>query len=101
MAARTEGSSDLPAIEARASLYWTAALPLLERLQRNQTIRAPHTRLFEYQGQVLTLYFFCPLNNFFVTQQFLMIFSKICELMLVLLCDENYEADVLTVVLIV
>jgi hypothetical protein len=31
-------------------LYWTAALPLLERLRRNQTIRAPHTRLFEYQG---------------------------------------------------
>jgi E3 SUMO-protein ligase RanBP2 len=58
MAARTEGSSDLPAIEARASLYWTAALPLLERLQRNQTIRAPHTRLFEYQGQVLALYSF-------------------------------------------
>jgi E3 SUMO-protein ligase RanBP2 len=58
MAARTEGSDDLPAIEARASLYWTAALPLLERLQRNQTIRAPHTRLFEYQGQVLALYSF-------------------------------------------
>ncbi|PNF19022.1 hypothetical protein B7P43_G11805 [Cryptotermes secundus] len=54
MAARTEGSSDLPAIEARASLYWTAALPLLERLQRNQTIRAPHTRLFEYQGKELS-----------------------------------------------
>lgn len=100
MAARTEGSSDLPAIEARASLYWTAALPLLERLQRNQTIRAPHTRLFEYQGQVLALYFFYPFNSF-CTQQFLMISSKIYELMLVLLCDENYEADVLTVVLIV
>jgi E3 SUMO-protein ligase RanBP2 len=50
MAAHTEGSGDVPAIEARACVYWTAALPLLERLQRNQTIRAAHTRLFEYQG---------------------------------------------------
>ncbi|XP_069676446.1 E3 SUMO-protein ligase RanBP2 isoform X2 [Periplaneta americana] len=54
MAARTEGSNDLPAIEARASLYWMSALPLLERLQRNQAIRAPHTRLFEYQGKELS-----------------------------------------------
>ena len=50
MSARTEESSDLHAVEARSLLYWTAALPLLERLQRNQTIRAPQTRLFEYQG---------------------------------------------------
>ncbi|PSN43549.1 hypothetical protein C0J52_03693 [Blattella germanica] len=54
MAARTEGSNELSAIEARASLYWTSALPLLERLQRNQAIRAPHTRLFEYQGKELS-----------------------------------------------
>ena len=50
MSARTEGSNALHAVEARALLFWTAALPILERLQRNQTVRAPQTRLFEYQG---------------------------------------------------
>ena len=50
MAARAQRSNELSAVEARASLYWTSALPLLERLQRNQAIRAPHTRLFEYQA---------------------------------------------------
>lgn len=50
MSSRTESAPDLSAVEARAALYWTSALPLLEKLQRNQAIRAPHTRLFEYQG---------------------------------------------------
>ncbi|XP_047107588.1 E3 SUMO-protein ligase RanBP2 [Schistocerca piceifrons] len=54
MAARGECAADVTAIEQRAALYWTSALPLLERLQRNQTIRAPHTKLFEYHGKELS-----------------------------------------------
>ncbi|XP_067013935.2 E3 SUMO-protein ligase RanBP2 [Anabrus simplex] len=54
MGTRTEASAELTAVEARASLYWTSAMPLLDRLQRNQAIRSPHTRLFEYQGKELS-----------------------------------------------
>ncbi|KAL0127950.1 hypothetical protein PUN28_003304 [Cardiocondyla obscurior] len=37
--------------EARSELYWTAALPLLERLQNNQTLRMSPSKLFNYQGK--------------------------------------------------
>ncbi|XP_031356003.1 E3 SUMO-protein ligase RanBP2-like isoform X2 [Photinus pyralis] len=35
--------------EARADLYWKAALPLLEKLQNNQAINYGQNRLFEYK----------------------------------------------------
>ncbi|XP_014473686.1 PREDICTED: E3 SUMO-protein ligase RanBP2-like [Dinoponera quadriceps] len=42
---------DISALEARAELYWSTAVPLLERLQNNQTIRMSASRLFNYQGK--------------------------------------------------
>ncbi|XP_012274477.1 E3 SUMO-protein ligase RanBP2 [Orussus abietinus] len=42
---------DIPALEARSELYWTAAVPLLERLQNNQIIRTTGSKLFDYQGK--------------------------------------------------
>lgn len=45
------GFSEVSAIEARANIYWKAAVPLLERMERKQALRVPPTnRLFEFQG---------------------------------------------------
>ncbi|OXU29741.1 hypothetical protein TSAR_012326 [Trichomalopsis sarcophagae] len=44
-------SSDIPALEARSEMYWSAAVPLLERLQNNQAIRSSHVKLFDYIGK--------------------------------------------------
>ncbi|XP_017875695.1 E3 SUMO-protein ligase RanBP2 isoform X2 [Ceratina calcarata] len=44
-------SSDVPDLEARSEMYWTAAIPLLERLQNNQTIRITNSKFFNYQGR--------------------------------------------------
>lgn len=43
-------SSDIHALESRSEMYWSAAVPLLERLQNNQTIRSSHVKLFDYIG---------------------------------------------------
>ncbi|KAK1127033.1 hypothetical protein K0M31_004646 [Melipona bicolor] len=44
-------SSDIPYLEARSEMYWSAAIPLLERLQNNQTIRITNSKFFNYQGK--------------------------------------------------
>lgn len=44
----------ITALEARAELYWSAAVPLLERLQNNQTIKSSPNRYFDYMGKNLT-----------------------------------------------
>lgn len=49
---KSNESGDIPALEARSELYWSAAVPLLERLQNNQTIRSSHVKLFDYIGYV-------------------------------------------------
>lgn len=43
--------SDIPALEARCELYWSTAIPLLERLQNNQVIRTSNNKIFDYQGK--------------------------------------------------
>ncbi|XP_051162746.1 E3 SUMO-protein ligase RanBP2-like [Leptopilina boulardi] len=43
--------SDIPALEARCELYWSTAIPLIERLQNNQIIRTSNNKLFDYQGK--------------------------------------------------
>ncbi|GLG99976.1 E3 SUMO-protein ligase RanBP2 [Gryllus bimaculatus] len=55
MATRSHAPMEMAEVEARAAMYWTSALPLLDKLQRNQTVRTPHTRLFEYQGKDLSM----------------------------------------------
>ncbi|XP_075236358.1 E3 SUMO-protein ligase RanBP2-like isoform X2 [Lycorma delicatula] len=48
------GYSEIPALEARANIYWKGALPLLERMEKKQALRVPPTnRLFEFQGKDL------------------------------------------------
>lgn len=49
----------IPRWETRSELYWTAAIPLLERLQNNQTLRMSSSKLFNYQGK--------EMNNFELT----------------------------------
>ncbi|KAG8038783.1 hypothetical protein G9C98_000338 [Cotesia typhae] len=48
---KDKDSNDLPFIQARCELYWSAAVPLLERLLNNQQIRMINTRIFYYQGK--------------------------------------------------
>ena len=43
--------SEIPALEVRAELYWSAAIPLLERMQNNQPLRTTSQKLFDYQGK--------------------------------------------------
>ncbi|XP_060534737.1 E3 SUMO-protein ligase RanBP2 [Cylas formicarius] len=43
--------SEAEANEARAELYWNAALPLLERLKKQRAVSYPPCRLFEYRGR--------------------------------------------------
>ncbi|CAL7942946.1 unnamed protein product [Xylocopa violacea] len=44
-------SSDIPDLEARSEMYWSAAIPLLERLQNNQVIRITNSKFFNFQGK--------------------------------------------------
>lgn len=44
-------NSDIPYLEARSEMYWSAAIPLLERLQNNQVIRVTNSKFFNYQGK--------------------------------------------------
>ncbi|XP_014235888.1 ranBP2-like and GRIP domain-containing protein 3 [Trichogramma pretiosum] len=53
-------SGDIPALEARADLYWSAAVPLLERMHNNQTIRSSQKKLFDYTGK--------EMNNMEITE---------------------------------
>ncbi|XP_071455699.1 E3 SUMO-protein ligase RanBP2 isoform X2 [Hetaerina americana] len=53
-------SNEVHALEERANIYWAAALPLLERLSRNQAIQFPQSRMFDYQCKP-------PLSNSDVT----------------------------------
>ncbi|XP_011170959.2 E3 SUMO-protein ligase RanBP2 [Solenopsis invicta] len=59
MKEKDEASGNISKWEARSELYWTAALPLLERLQNNQTLRMSPSKLFNYQGK--------EMNNFELT----------------------------------
>ncbi|KAL6255296.1 hypothetical protein P5V15_013636 [Pogonomyrmex californicus] len=59
MKEKDESNGYISRWEARSELYWTAALPLLERLQNNQTLRMSPTKLFNYQGK--------DMNNFELT----------------------------------
>ena len=44
-------NNDIPYLEARSEMYWSAAVPLLERLQNNQVIRITNSKFFNYQGK--------------------------------------------------
>ncbi|XP_012059721.1 PREDICTED: E3 SUMO-protein ligase RanBP2-like [Atta cephalotes] len=59
MKEKDEANGYIPRWEARSELYWTAALPLLERIQNNQTLRISSSKLFNYQGK--------EMNNFELT----------------------------------
>ncbi|XP_012522042.1 E3 SUMO-protein ligase RanBP2 [Monomorium pharaonis] len=59
MKEKDEANGYIPRWEARSELYWTAALPLLERLQNNQTLRMSPSKLFTYKGK--------DMNNFELT----------------------------------
>lgn len=41
---------DIKPLEVRYELYWSTVIPLLERLQNNQTIRMTNSKLFNYEG---------------------------------------------------
>ncbi|OXU19331.1 hypothetical protein TSAR_016190 [Trichomalopsis sarcophagae] len=43
-------SNDIPALESRSEVYWSAAVPLLQKLQNNQTISSSYVKLFDYAG---------------------------------------------------
>nr|XP_034186328.1 ranBP2-like and GRIP domain-containing protein 4 [Osmia lignaria] len=47
-------NSDIPDLEARSEMYWSTAVPLLERLQNNQVIRITNTKFFNYQGKEMS-----------------------------------------------
>uniref|UniRef100_A0A0C9REL7 RANBP2 protein n=1 Tax=Fopius arisanus TaxID=64838 RepID=A0A0C9REL7_9HYME len=45
---------DIPMLEARCELYWETAVPLVERLINNQTIRSTSSKIFDYQGKEMS-----------------------------------------------
>jgi len=49
-----EDEEDVLPWDARSDMYWTAAIPLLERLQNNQTLRMSPSKLFNYQGKEMS-----------------------------------------------
>ncbi|XP_046668951.1 E3 SUMO-protein ligase RanBP2 isoform X2 [Homalodisca vitripennis] len=49
-----EKSEDYNALVNRASLYWTTAIPLLERVERNQAVRVSDSKLFDYPRKELS-----------------------------------------------
>ncbi|XP_057333326.1 E3 SUMO-protein ligase RanBP2-like [Microplitis mediator] len=51
---KDKDNNDLTFIQARCELYWSAAVPLLERLLNNQQIRMISTRIFDYQGKEMS-----------------------------------------------
>ncbi|XP_015598012.1 E3 SUMO-protein ligase RanBP2 isoform X2 [Cephus cinctus] len=51
MKGKNADDGNIAALEARCELYWSAAVPLLERLQNNQIIRTSSSKLFDYQGK--------------------------------------------------
>lgn len=46
---------DQAALETRALMYWNAALPLLEKMERQKTVRVYNTKLFEYYRLEISL----------------------------------------------
>ncbi|KAK2578692.1 hypothetical protein KPH14_011660 [Odynerus spinipes] len=42
---------DISALENRCEHYWSTVIPLLERLQNNQTLRITSSKLFNYEGK--------------------------------------------------
>ncbi|XP_078038552.1 E3 SUMO-protein ligase RanBP2 [Augochlora pura] len=46
-------NNEIPSLEARSELYWSTAIPLLERLQNNQVLRVTNSKFFNYQGKDL------------------------------------------------
>ncbi|XP_033325702.2 E3 SUMO-protein ligase RanBP2 isoform X1 [Megalopta genalis] len=46
-------NSEIPSLEARSEMYWSTAMPLLERLQNNQVLRVTNSKFFSYQGKDL------------------------------------------------
>ncbi|XP_076281902.1 E3 SUMO-protein ligase RanBP2 [Lasioglossum baleicum] len=44
-------NSEVPSLKARSELYWSTAMPLLERLQNNQVLRVTNSKFFCYQGK--------------------------------------------------
>ncbi|XP_076639687.1 E3 SUMO-protein ligase RanBP2 isoform X2 [Colletes latitarsis] len=45
------GNGDISSLEARYEMYWSNAIPLLERLQNNQILRVTSSKFFNYQGK--------------------------------------------------
>lgn len=45
---------DVAALQARSELYWSVAIPLLERLLNDQTIRTNNCKLFNFEGKDMT-----------------------------------------------
>ncbi|XP_014212224.1 E3 SUMO-protein ligase RanBP2 isoform X2 [Copidosoma floridanum] len=48
---KSSENSEIAALESRSELYWSAVVPLLERLQNNQTIWMSNVKLFDYTGK--------------------------------------------------
>lgn len=46
--------SEIEFSEARAELYWKAALPLLQKLKNNQIVTYSQNRMFEYKGKEMS-----------------------------------------------
>ncbi|XP_076246651.1 E3 SUMO-protein ligase RanBP2 [Calliopsis andreniformis] len=44
-------SPEIADLEARSEMYWSNAIPLLERLQNNQVLRVTNSKFFNYQGK--------------------------------------------------
>ncbi|KZC14709.1 RANBP2-like and GRIP domain-containing protein 5/6 [Dufourea novaeangliae] len=44
-------NSAITSLEARSEMYWSNAIPLLERLQNNQILRVTNSKYFTYQGK--------------------------------------------------
>ncbi|XP_031847905.1 E3 SUMO-protein ligase RanBP2 [Nomia melanderi] len=47
-------NGEIPSLEARSEMYWSTAIPLLERLQNNQILRVTNSKFFSYQGKELS-----------------------------------------------
>lgn len=52
--AKDNTHQNLSCLEARYELYWSSAVPLLERILNNQTIRTINNKLFDFQGKELS-----------------------------------------------
>lgn len=53
-AAGCKNSTEITGLEERAYLYWSEAIPLLSKAEKNQVIRLVPNRCFDYRGNELT-----------------------------------------------